>query len=318
MESFGRNMGGTDWDLFKRAMVAFRLAELNTPEVMAAVGGDGGLALLKDALPDVVDFSVEVVKVIDQVIAKAKMVVKWKDRMRQGIHPLLADTLAVYGENVEKKKAAVEDPEQDTHGQKVWTPRMVKRRRLTRGPTPVEELKARDKVEMDGLLPRVVQVLGLMDASSLREAEAADNKDLAVRGLLGGARVATVRLREKAAEAMVRWMKVVKGIDWPGKPTDIVDYLWARQQEENRTSFPKSLLSMIRWFEARAGQAAGESLSESDLLKKNMEMARAQAEEGSRVTKAPRFLTAMLGPWSLGSWTWSCPQCCAWCFGPGW
>ena len=60
----------------------------------------------------------------------------------------------------------------------------------------------RKRNEMDLLHPRAIAILRLMSALALAAAELALDPEMAIRGLLGGARVATVRLRVKAAEAI--------------------------------------------------------------------------------------------------------------------
>ena len=94
-------------------------------------------------------------------------------------------------------------------------------------------------------------------APVLEELETAEHYDKAVKGLLGGVRVATVKQRVRAAEAMSRWMSLARGFPWPRGPAEVVDYLYVSVAEEPRVSFPKAVAGMMHWVEVHAGTSVG-------------------------------------------------------------
>ena len=81
----------------------------------------------------------------------------------------------------------------------------------------------------------------------------------------------------------------------------MTDYLHDHMAEESRVSFPRSLAAMISWIEARAGIPEGQRISESALLKKNVEQARVAAEGEEDVKRAPRFPLIVLMSMELGA-----------------
>ena len=94
----------------------------------------------------------------------------------------------------------------------------------------------------------------------------------------------------RAWERLVRWLKVRKGVAWPTDEHHIVDFLWDQMAERPSPSFPKTLMVALTWIEARAGLEDGSKLCRSEGLKKSMEKAIMDAEDGSsEKTRAPRL-----------------------------
>ena len=154
--------------------------------------------------------------------------------------------------------------------------------------------------ELDRWVPRFHAILVSMGAPVLEELEAAESRAKSARGLLGGARLATVKIRVRAAEALGRWTMVTKGHSWPQGPAEVVDYLHKCMAEEPRVSLPRSTAAMLSWFEVRSGFEDQVKISESAYFKRNIEAARVEAEDAATIKKAPRIPALMIVAMELG------------------
>lgn len=109
-------------------------------------------------------------------------------------------------------------------------------------------------------------------------------------GLLGSARATTIGARVRSWEQLVRWLKLRKGVDWPTEEHHVIDYLWDQMMERPSPSFPRSLLAALSWIESRSGIGEDDKLHKRDGIKKCVEKAKADAEDGiAEKTRAPRL-----------------------------
>ena len=68
-----------------------------------------------------------------------------------------------------------------------------------------------DTVLFGGWLARFEAVLIKAEAPVLVEVSQTEFKEKALKGLLGGARISTIRARVRAAEMMIRWLEMARG-----------------------------------------------------------------------------------------------------------
>ena len=106
---------------------------------------------------------------------------------------------------------------------------------------------------MEKFVIKFNEVLVAARAPVLVELDKSSFKEQALLGLLGGARIGTLKKRVRMAEKMMRWLSVTKGCAWPRSPADALDYLYSGIAEYPRVTFPRELSAMLSWFEARLG-----------------------------------------------------------------
>merc|ERR1712091_376755 len=103
--------------------------------------------------------------------------------------------------------------------------------------TTIQEAESK---AMGEWLPRFLDLLEKMNAPVLKDLEQSEFREKALRGLLGGARVSTVKKRVRAAEKLSRWLELSRGRAWPSGAADIIDYMHSASSEELRVSFRAS------------------------------------------------------------------------------
>ena len=225
--------------------------------------------------------------VVEAFFAQVVKAAEVEGRRRSRVDGRLADNIAyLEGAQAQKKVKTMDAMVKDEGG--TWHPRLPALRsfRRARDGTTIQDAESR---AMGEWLPRFVNMLEKMNAPVLKDLEQAEFRDKALRGLLGGARVSTVKKRVRAAEKLSRWLELSRGKLWPGGAADVIDYLHSAAAEEPRVSFPRDVGAMLHWMEARSGVEEGAKLSLNPLFLKNLTQATADVQVGRDIKKAVRF-----------------------------
>ena len=75
----------------------------------------------------------------------------------------------------------------------------------------------------------------------------------------------------------------------------MIDYLWDQMHEKPSPTFPRTLMGAPAWMEVRAGVANGDKLHLRDIVKRSVEKAAAEAEQGApERVRAPRLPVVVL------------------------
>ena len=93
-----------------------------------------------------------------------------------------------------------------------WHPRpSLKRTTFSRSSAPSTSLAARDAKDLDRWIAKLAALLEEANAPTWMAAKETDDPMKVVRGLIGGARVNTVKLRLRSRTCMARWLKATRG-----------------------------------------------------------------------------------------------------------
>ena len=120
--------------------------------------------------------------------------------------------------------------------------------------------------------------------------QGAKNPDQMLLGVLGTARVGTVRARLRDWGRLVRWLVAHGYPCWPTSAKQIVEYLHDGVAEGFPKSFPRNTLAAVHWMETRSGLGSSVHLAGEDLLKKTAGWAETQLDAAvTPVRKALQF-----------------------------
>lgn len=147
---------------------------------------------------------------------------------------------------------------------------------------------------------RLSRIFEEADTPSWRLVNEAQDKQAAIRSLIGASRPATVRLRVRAWEAFSAWLRIRFDVGWPRDVVQVFDYIHEQVDIPCASTFPISFGAALNWMEARAGIPFGERLGSDDLVRQALGRAKQELEGVTRQTrKAPRFLTIMIASLEL-------------------
>lgn len=135
----------------------------------------------------------------------------------------------------------------------------------------------------------------LLVAAGAPSVEGASNLDDRVAIICGKSRAGTLRLRVRAWEEFIRWLRTAKLRSWPDEDADVVDY--ARWLVE--VGAPKSRLShfvaTFHWILPRSGFEASRDMKDAEMIKQTFGWAEVQLDDAKvSVRKAPRLLVGVL------------------------
>jgi hypothetical protein len=132
-----------------------------------------------------------------------------------------------------------------------------------------------------------------LDAPVLYELNDCMDVPRALEGIAGRARLNTLRNYIKVWQRFHRWLKFAKQKDVIDGPSDIVDFLFAREAEPCGPSVPLSTMIAIRWILKQAGMETNWAVSRSVI--NTVDFIREKLSGAAKlVRRAPRFFTAML------------------------
>ena len=125
-------------------------------------------------------------------------------------------------------------------------------------------------------------------APVLDEIEKIRNPERAREALLG-------RFRESTVQGFKRWVRWNTGRDVPSSPTELVDYLYAREEEGIGPSVPLAISKAVAWFDGLAGIGT-EQMSMNNRLTNLVvqELIKKLEKEPPPTKTAPRVLSAFL------------------------
>ena len=265
---------------------------------------EGPRPLLSSAFPNLGEPSEKVLKVLDEFFDYVQGRAKWEAKLRDSCGtPRLSDMVELVTRDAKKRRQNEEVVAGASPGDASVNciTRDALKARCTWSRTAVgTDLKALDEKEMARWSGRAVSLLEACEAPSWLMACQAVNPAAAFRGLLGSARPATIRLRVRAWEAFVRWLRWRKNACWPKAPLDIIDYIAERMDDCPVASFPRAFGAALVWFEARAGWPAKDRLGGNEQVRRYLEKAGAEVGEGlGTVKRAPRFPLAVVASLEL-------------------
>ena len=255
------------------------LAKMTAAELISDVFGE---ASFEGAVPE------KLARRVEAFIKNAVVVAARAERQRAVVDGRLADHLAYLDDLEMKKKKAKQEGVEKKLEDDAWHPRLPSLRTFRRAKDGVTILESEEKA-MGEWLPRFVALLEKAEAPVLKDVDQAEFRDKALRGLLGGARVSTVKKRVRAAEKLSRWLELSRGRSWPSGAADIIDYMHSASAEEPRVSFPRDVGAMLHWMDARTGAEDAAKLSLNPLFLKNLTQATADVQIGKDIKKAVRF-----------------------------
>ena len=174
----------------------------------------------------------------------------------QNIHDAVsASSRARAAEEVALEKEASQFPPVPKKGRlaKVWKPY----------PREVHQDEAEERA---AVLATLVDELEPFEAPVLSGLEKSLNPIRARESLFGKYRVSTVRRYPAYWQSFRKWVRHSSGKDYPVAPTQLVDYLYAKEEEGMGASIPMAVMKAAMWFEKTSGIAEWETLTSSPMV----------------------------------------------------
>ena len=129
--------------------------------------------------------------------------------------------------------------------------------------------------------------------------QAADAK-AALRSILGGARLGTLRLRIRAWEEFRGWLLVRFGRPWPQEMVEVLDFVHEQVALPCSASCPLKFGATLNWVEARCGIWLEQRLGRLEMVKLTLDRAKVDLKDVARqVRRAPRFIAIMIAALEL-------------------
>ena len=240
--------------------------------------------------PMVMGVDAEIPVGLDQFQVAVTKVAELAARVPDSEYPDLADGLVVGSRpgSAQLPRTGAKGPSALT----LWSPRVGLRKKARF--IEVADVEADDGTRIWSW--RFIQILMKGDAPVIAELAEISDKERFLRGLVGRARLSTLKLRVRVWETFQRWL-VWKGLrPWPESVGVVMDYLWYRLEEEPVRTFPACFLATLNWIELRAGYPQGQRLGENEGLRQNFAQAIKDAETDVVVRKkAVRFPLLVVG-----------------------
>ena len=269
-------------------VVALTDAGVDTLRVLVEFLGDDIENAIRVALPEAPCVDGAVVAVIGAFLGDSEQKLNMeRATSRRARDPGLSDSLVALER---AKRARVEKEEKANfkegaaektgiRGPRAWSHRG--------GPT---SLGAVDEKAYAKWASKAIQLLVRGGVPSIPLADASADPEGARRGLLGGARAATLRLRVRTWATFVRWLEWQRGRAWPANVADVMDYILHTISETPSATFASVFLAGLGWFEARSGLLEDERYADNERVKLLLERARVDLNlHTAEVVRAPRF-----------------------------
>jgi hypothetical protein len=236
----------------------------------------------------------EVLIVVEGWVKAATPLAAWRTRTSRWTSSLLLDDVLAVA--LQRRKAAkIELPRSSEAGELRAVPaRGTLGRKAKRARKDTDLLKERDADAEAQWRERFRALLAWAGVPSIVAVQAASSPDAALKGLIGKARPATVRLRVRTWEAYRRWLDLKKGVVWPAEVSDVLDYIHEQLQDEAPMTFASSFGASLRWMEARSGLPYEQRFGDADVVRLNLAQAEKQLEEGTVRRQACRLMVVMV------------------------
>ena len=149
--------------------------------------------------------------------------------------------------------------------------------------------------ERAAVLVTLVDELEKFGAPVLAELEKSLNPARARESLYGKYRVSTVRRYLAYWQGFRKWVQHTSGREFPVSSTQLVDYLYAREEEGMGASIPMAVMKAAAWFEKTAGVTEMEALTAGPLVQMvASELTRKLEDRSPPIKRAPRLLACFV------------------------
>ena len=175
-------------------------------------------------------------------------------------------------------------------------PPMPKRGKLAKVWKPYpREVHQDEAEEKAAVLVTLVDELERFGAPILSELEKSLNPSRARESLFGKYRVSTVRRYLAYWQGFRKWVLHASGKDFPVAPTQLIDYLYAREEEGMGASIPMAVMKAASWFEKTAGLPQEDSLTASPMVQMvAAELTTKLESKAPPIKRAPRLLSCFI------------------------
>lgn len=164
---------------------------------------------------------------------------------------------------------------------KIWAPRKV----------PVEDEHERRTLVISVLM----EELKVFGAPILGELGKALNPERAAESLLGKYRPSTAKRYLSYWQGFRRWVFATTGKNYAVSGIQLVDYLYAREEEGMGCSIPMAIQKSVTWFEKAAGVAEEESLMAHPMCQMVIsDLTMKLEDKAPPVKRAPRLLSVFI------------------------
>ena len=153
-----------------------------------------------------------------------------------------------------------------------------------------------DEDEKRSLVVRVLmEELQIYGAPILGEMQKSLNPEKAAESLLGRLRPSTVRRYLTYWQGFRRWTFAMTGKNYAVAASQLVDYLYAREEEGMGCSIPMAIMKSVSWFEKVACTPEDESLVSHSLCQMVVaDLTRKLEDKAPPVRRAPRMMSIFI------------------------
>ena len=177
---------------------------------------------------------------------------------------------------------------------KAAPPKVCVQRRRTRKAT---KFGSSAEEEEEIVMSVLVQELEVVGAPVLEKIQKVANKRRASDALKGKYRISSIRRYLAYWQKFRAWVQATSGQKTPRHAHQLVDYLYAREEEGMGPSLPLAIWKGVSWFEKVAQIPEGERLSDDEFLGMVVkELLQKLEGKAPLVKRAPRMLSAFMGP----------------------
>ncbi len=146
-------------------------------------------------------------------------------------------------------------------------PRYATERRRAAAGAGDSDGRARAEVqERRRWIEELVKILTIMEAPCIKEAQASSDPERAIKLLVGGRRVTTLRARVREWRKAALWLRGTTGSSFFTTSSNMMDFLCDRFDQSGTKSAVQSAFAAIRFMEDLMGTPAAERLSGSALV----------------------------------------------------
>eukprot|EP00435_Cladocopium_sp_Y103_P022401 s1451_g5.t1 len=165
---------------------------------------------------------------------------------------------------------------------------------MTKGRLPKPVTPVALEEEEERVLGALLEELRMMGSPILGQMEASRFSDRIRKSLLGKYRASTAKRYLAYWQGFRRWCMAGTG-QVPSQPAQLVDYLFAREEEGMGPSVPLSISKSVTWFEKVSGMRDILAFSQDPLVETVVRDLLKKLEEGAPPRKrAPRLLSAFI------------------------